>query len=79
MGHAANSHSPGSGKKILAVYRGGKSFKETKTYKMEHLEHHKVSVIGVFEQYKTTSLLLILSSVQDYILWSVQQLEVAKE
>lgn len=64
MGHAANSHSPGSEKKnILAVYREGKSFKESKTYKIENREHHKVTMIGVFVQYETESLLLILSSV----------------
>lgn len=59
MGHTANSHSPGSEKKILAVYKEGKSFKETKTYKTETTEHHKVIMIGAFVQYETVSLLLI--------------------
>lgn len=63
MGHAANSHSPGREKKKLAVYREGKSVKETKTYKTGNTEHHKVTMIGVFVQYETASLLLILSSV----------------
>lgn len=47
----------------MAVYREGKSFKETKTYKIETTEPHKVTVMGVSVQYETASLLLILSSV----------------
>ncbi len=62
MGHTANSHSRGREEKILAEYREGKSFKETKTYKIETTEPHKVTMISVFVQYGTASFLLILSS-----------------
>lgn len=47
MGHTANSQSRERKKNKLAVYRKGKSFKETKTHKTENTEHHKVTVIGV--------------------------------
>lgn len=82
MGHTANSHSPGSeekNKNILAVYKEEESFKETKTYKTENAEHFKVTLIGVFVQYETASLLSILWNVNDYILPFVQQLELVKE
>lgn len=63
MGHTANSHSQGSEKKYIGCVQGRKSFKETKTRKTENTEHHKVTMIGVFVQYETASLLLRLSRV----------------
>lgn len=35
-------------KSLLAVYGQEKTFKETKTYKMENTEHRKVAMIGIF-------------------------------
>lgn len=61
MGHAANSYSLGSERKLLAVYREEKSSKETKTYKIENTDHHKVIMLGVFVQHTAASLLIILS------------------